>query len=346
MKILLISSSVLPVPVPGYGGLEQIVFDLAIGLRDLGHKVSVLATSYSKLPPDIEFIDGGEPGKTNEYIMMDKVRKRIHQNDWDIIHCHSWTKLIYLEKKNNPKLKVISTLHGMNPYGSPPPTQYPNLVCLSKDHALRTSGALGISTRWVYNGVNPEFYRFNPKKGDRMLFLGRFMPGKGAHIAVDIANRLKIPLDLVGDDTMVLEKDYVKRIMKSAMDSNGLITYWGPVPRERAVEFFGNARMFLQCGCGSWHEPFGLVTIESLCCGTPVVSLNNGATPEIINTNNVDKCGFICNNVDEMIEVIKTGQVDKIKPEDCRKRGEQFDRKFMAKNYLTLYEEILNGKEW
>lgn len=752
MKILLISSAVLPVPCPGYGGLEMVLFDLAIALRDLGHKVSVLAVSYSKLPADIEFIDGGEAGKTNEAMMLDIIRKRIHQNDWDIIHDHSWQKIIYLDKKNNPNLKVIATLHGMNPYGSPPPVQYPNMVCLSKDHALRTSGALGINTRWVYNGLNTEFYRFNPRKGDRMLFLGRFMPGKGAHIAVDIANRLKIPLDLCipkgffvntdktikdisevsknenvlshdgcfyrveetfkrfykgniieivpqsikipiqltpnhpvlvlkgvvckgnkskicrpsfnktckrvhcnkkdaykpewvpaekiskndfllypivqdndkipyieindylpesfvkdgfiltfqttrdnnlaerkktpchqqkkipnkifitpdflrlcgyyisdggtvggnsisfsfnakekeyaddvcdimnksfgvncrqtidrettlsvrcnssiivslfkklfgenalnkcipgwimkfpkedlndfiiglfrgdgwtstsktrgfnykifnygtsskilssqltqllikmgylprvirymqpeksysktkrhfyrieipenrlfkkrsvfvfdkkyiavpvreiksayfegdvynlkvnssnsyvcegvavhncGDDTMVIEKDYVKRIMKSAMDSNGLITYWGPVPRERAVEFFGNARMLLQCGCGGWIEPFGLITIESLCCGTPVVALDNGATREIINKD--IKSGFICNNPDEIVELIKSGEVDKIKPEDCRKRGEQFNRKFMAQNYMTLYNEIMEGREW
>lgn len=339
MKILLISSGVLPTPCPGYGGLEMIVADLAIELNKLGHKITVLATNYSKLPEGIEVIECGEPGRISEHSMLDKIKDRLI--GFDIIHDHSWQKIIYLYKKNYGQLKVISTLHGMNPYGNPPPVKYPNMVCLSNDHALRTSGQLGINTRWIYNGLNLDFYRFKKEKSNRLLFLGRFMPGKGAHIAIEVAKKTGLPLDLVGDDTMVESKDYVKRIMAYAMDSKGLITYWGPVPRERAVEFFQNAKAFLQCGCGTWLEPFGLVTAEALACGTKVVSLNNGATTELLEKH--PEAGVICNSTDEMAKAVTE---NKIQAEDCRKYAETFDRKFMAKNYLTLYEEIIRGQEW
>jgi len=156
MKILLISSGVIPVPPPSYGGLEQVVADLAIELDKMGHKVVVLCPEGS-LIGTVGNIDAWVIGPPTfdahgwEYNAF--IQTHQHYKDFDIIHDHSWRKFSYLSGHPN----IISTLHGMCPYEAPPIPK-PCFVGISQNHAKEISQKMKIQCAYVYNDINLENY--------------------------------------------------------------------------------------------------------------------------------------------------------------------------------------------
>ncbi|MHA1833691.1 MAG: glycosyltransferase family 4 protein [Candidatus Baldrarchaeia archaeon] len=341
LKIALISTSVFPVPPKSYGGLERVVYDLAVELIKKGHEVTLFAPKGSKVDgatiiptcnPNRNFLDEYKAYQ----VFKDKLK------GFDIVHGHTWFGHEYLVKMKNPEIKVCHTHHGEPAWQTPPPVLYPNLIGISKTHALQLSRHLGVNTRYVYNGIDLNRFKLGEEKKNYMLFFSRITKFKGAHIAIDIAKRTRIPLIVAGGDTFVDDVKYVHRIM--AMCDGGLIKYLGEVDFKHALRLLQNARLLLFPTL--MNEPFGLVAVEALACGTPVVALNNGAVGEIIE-NWVN--GFVCKDVDEMIESVITifnGYYKEMKPEKCRKTVEKFSRENMAENYLKLYKSILDGDEW
>ncbi|HEY6020425.1 MAG TPA: glycosyltransferase family 4 protein, partial [Candidatus Paceibacterota bacterium] len=252
MKIVLLSSGTLPVPVPGYGGLEQVVADLAISLDKMGHDVSVVAPSESTIGRfgNIKLIDGG-PCSPNahqwEFDAYQKYRPLMDSEEYKdaIWHDHSWRKAVYVAKAENPKLKVCSTLHGMLCYQTPPPVKNPSMIGISKHHADSISAGLGIPVRFVYNGIDLEKYSGGDgKRSDRYLFLARMTPFKGAHVFIDLVKQLGAKGDLVGDDTLVEDKGYVERLLMACNEYPG-VRYWGGVPRSMAVDFFRKTKLYI-----------------------------------------------------------------------------------------------------
>ena len=350
MKIVLISSGALPVPPVGYGGLEQVVYDLAAELVK-EHEVHIIAPTESKLPEGCNLIDCG-PCSSNarqwEFDAFQKYQGMFSSTEFKdaIWHDHTWRKFIYIAKANIPSLNVMSTLHGMLPYQSPPPVSRPSICGISKHHADTISAGLGIPTRFVYNGIDLEKYPYNPGEArtNRFLFLARITPFKGTHTFVDLMRSLQLEGDVIGDDQMVEDKAYVERIIQACNDYPKT-RYWGGVSRAMAADLFRKAKAYILPCSQNWQEPFGLTVVESMASGCPVIATASGAIPELI----VDgETGFVAKTTQDLQTIINQFNrgVYIITPEDCRKRAEVFSRKNMAKGYIARYHEVLENGGW
>jgi glycosyltransferase involved in cell wall biosynthesis len=350
MKTILISTGVYPVFPSGYSGLEQIVGDLAVCLDKLGHDVYVICPSESNIGKfgKIHHVDCGPcspDAHAWEAQAYEKYAKMLLSAEFKdaVIHSHDWRKFIYLLKMDHPQLNVISTLHGMLCYHKPPPIGKPSLVGLSKRHADMISGPLGVPCKYVYNGINLDKYKFNGgKRNDNYLFLARITAFKGAHVFADVVKQMNAKGDLVGDDQMVEDKEYVKRVLQMCTDYPNL-RYWGGVSRERAAEFFRKSKCYVLPCTPGWEEPFGLTVIESMAAGCPVVATASGAIPELIEHG---KSGYISMYSQDLTKFMSNDMLTAIKAEECRKRAEQFSREQMALNYISLYEQLLETGGW
>lgn len=348
LRIAMLSSPFLKTPPDHYGGLEMIVADLAAALAEMGHDVTVFAAKGSKPIGNYKVFETIDPvfnystdwSKAN---WLEK-EKEHYESFWDelpkfdIIHGHGWFGFEYLTKTKHPDLKVVHTHHGGYNWESPPPVPHPNLISISRYMKRYTEQYFiksGIKCEYVYNGINLDAYPFKAAKGDRLLYVGRFTGFKGPDIAVQIAKKLDMGLDLVGG---AYEEPYFSQEIKPYCDGEQIILHTEST-HDVKVNLMQNARALLFPS--KMGEPFGLVALEAMACGTPVVGLNDGAISEVVKHG---ETGFICNGIEEMIEAVK--KIDSIKSESCRKRAEELSRKEMAQNYLNLYRRVLQGDEW
>jgi glycosyltransferase involved in cell wall biosynthesis len=189
----------------------------------------------------------------------------------------------------------------------------------------------------VHHGIYMQDFRpVKSRIGDNFVWLGRFMPEKGAHLAIEAAKRAQVPLVLAGiiDRHSKVSMDYFEQMIKPHIGKNQ-IKYIGPVNMQQKNNLFGRARGFLNPI--EWEEPFGMVMIEAMAMGCPVISSARGAAPEII----VDgESGFLVNTVDEMVCAIK--KIDKIDRVVLRTYVEQnFSSQTMAKNYIEIYKKVI-----
>jgi len=350
MKILQISTQVFEVPPRGYGGLEGCVFDLAVELLKLGHQVSIVAPKGSNVP-GAEMIMPCDPSPSNpEGAAYEAYKGRLLE--FDIIHNHSWSAHAYLAKMEFPALRVIDTIHSMQPWSSAPPVKYPCLVGASKYHAQLLSGIYGVHVEVVYHGINLETYMPKttpPPIADRkyLLYVARIASMKGAHEFVNLCHKLKMPGLVVGEDKFVDDQKYVRRVMDSCDGKR--VQYLGPVPRgsEQMVELMQNAKAVIAPLLPPYGEIFGLSTIETMAAGTPFISTDCGAAKELIIEG---KTGFVVPSVNELEGAV--AKLDTINPVDCMVGargavgGISFDRARMAKDYVALYEKMLHGEMW
>ncbi len=193
----------------------------------------------------------------------------------------------------------------------------------------------------VYHGIKIEKFPFNPKPKDFLLYCGRILPKKGVHIAIKVAKRVKKKLVIVGRHT---EDSYWRKEIKSKLKEK--IEYKGFVPYPEIPSVYKNAKALLFPIL--WEEPFGLVMIEAMACGTPVIAFRRGSVPEVVKDG---KTGYIVEpytkdgkvNIDGFVEAVKN--IDKIKREDCRKWVEEnFTVEKMVENYEKVFLKILKKK--
>ncbi|RLI76732.1 hypothetical protein DRP04_12385, partial [Archaeoglobales archaeon] len=274
--------------------------------------------------------------------------------DLDIINGHNWFGFEYAAKAMNPSLRVCHTHHGglnMEWWGKSKPPFKLNLIAIS-NWMKKVYEALGFSSRVCYNGINLKDYPLKRKKGDRLLFVGRIDRFKQPHVAIQVAKKLGMGLDIVGG-TFVQDPTYLERI-RNLCDGKQ-IKFYPDAPHKVKVRLMQNAKCLIFPS--RMGEPFGLVAVEAMACGTPVVALNDGAIEEVVKEG-----GIVCdvfnkqitprgavysikrNPVEALTEAIK--KISSISPFDCRKNAERFSREKMAENYLTLYRQILDGQEW
>lgn len=350
LRIALVSTPFFGVPPKKYGGLEQVVWDLAEGLDELGHIVTLFAPEGSKTPKHGALVVTGPALDTvNVNWFMEEENRYFKWKDiispdrFEIIHDHSWFGFPYLHKMNNLKLRVIHTHHGGFIWNTAPPFPKPNLVSISNFMKLYTEQyfkqkGFNIQSEYVYNGIDLNKYPYQFSKTGNLLFVGRLSTFKQPHIAVEIARKSNHKLDIIGSASFVDSEDYVRKLEKY-IDNDTNITLYKDASPELKIDKMREAKAILIPS--KMQEPFGLVAIEAMACGTPVICLRDGALPEIV-TDGVT--GFICDNEDQMIEALR--KVNTIKPEDCRKRSELFSRTAMAENYVKLYQRILNNDNW
>jgi len=317
--------------------LERVVHDLGIELVNRGHEVIVIAAPGSQ-SNHYKVIHG----TGNEYQTFLKLKDMILNQLVDaetVIHDHSWLYAPILLKSLNPKIKLIHTHHGpVFNWKSPPPYPRPCLLGVSRFHAGMLSAEIDRETRFVYHGIDLDHYPLWEQKSDRLIFLNRIDPVKGAHIAIWLAKKHGWKLDIVGGDRLVPSLDYVEKIMSRC---GSQIRYWGEVDETTKIRLLQRARVLIAPLAG-YEEPFGLYLIEALACGTPVIGLARGSLPEIIENG---KVGFLCSGWDDFPRYLE--QVDDISPIRCRDYVKQrFSRSRMCKDYEQIYTRVIDGEEW
>lgn len=227
-------------------------------------------------------------------------------DDADIAHIQ------YTPDFNIP-LPFLVTIHGNKKPGE---TFLPNTVFVSRDHAARHN-----SDKFVYNGIEPSEYIYNENKDDYFLFLSKTnRKEKGLDMALRLSKKMGFRLKVAGGRRLSI---------------NRKIKFYGEVGGMDKAELIAGAKALLFPI--SWEEPFGLVLVEALVSGTPVIATPRGAVPEII----TPEVGFIYKEEEQMIRAVEN--INSIKPADCRKRVlDNFTDEIMAKNYLNYYRSVLS----
>jgi glycosyltransferase involved in cell wall biosynthesis len=322
--------------------LEWISFLRAKGLAELGQEVTLIAAQGSKAPEGVELIQTVPVGGSEEEAF------KVYANrlkEWDVIIDDSWQKYSYLAKMQDESLRIMGVVHSPCPYRTAPPVKFPCFVGVSSAHAKYLSERLRIPVRVAYNGLDLNMYPFQPdvKARKRYLSLNRVMPEKSIHNFIDVIRRARAFGDVVGNDTrLVPDQQYVQRIRN--LCDGYYVRYWGEVSNDLKLKLLQHAKATIVLNSQTWLEVFGLMCLESLSVGTPVITLKGIGGPEEIIEDG--KSGFIAKDTDEIVEIIKADKVSDLKPEDCRKTAENFTYTSMAKRYLSLTEELLNTGGW
>jgi len=343
MKIAQIAPLYEAVPPKLYGGTERIVAYLSDALSDLGHDVTLFASAEAEtratLVPvrDQAIRLDPEPLKSDlaaHLAMLHEVRRRAH--GFDVLHFH--VDLIHFPMFEDIADRTVTTLHGRldlkdlsNAYWRWP--KYP-LVSIS-DHQrkpLRFARWLGT----VQHGIPASLLPFSPRpEGQYLAFLGRISPEKGPERAIAIAKRVGIPLKLAAK-VDAADRNYFANEIRPLLD-DPLIEFIGEINDADKGAFLGNAIALLFPI--DWPEPFGLVMIEAMACGTPVVAWPCGAVPEVIEDG---VTGRIVDTEDAAVAAV--AEVARF---DRRRIRQVFERRFsaevMANNYVSLYQQLLHS---
>jgi glycosyltransferase involved in cell wall biosynthesis len=329
MKICVISTTVIPCPPSGYAGLEMISWLCADGLKKKGHDVLLIAPKGSKTEADLHETTIMEQERQAYSGYWDKLDK------YDVIIDHSWEKWSYILKMEGKlKAPVLGVMHAPvhTMYTTPPPIDKPSLVCISKDQAEGCMEHLKKPAEVCYNGVDVAFYSNKAmKRNNRYLFLARMSTIKGPDIAVEVAKKTKIGLDLVGDDKITGEPALAQKV-KAECNINPKLRYVGGQNRSECSVWFNTNKALLHPN-KLFREPFGLAPVESQLCGMPVIAWDNGAMRETVKHG---ETGFLVKSEDEMIDLIKADAVKKLKASDC----EEWARQFSYENMVNRYEEL------
>lgn len=344
-KIALVAPFEELVPPKTYGGTERIVYALAEELVKHGHNVTLLASKGSHTPAKLvacvnkpirtlpeSHIAGVRQGLN--YQGLGHAIDYLNKNKFDIVHNHfGWQLLLF---KNLIKAPIVTTLHGTL---SEPTEKYmhnalKNERFISISNSQRRHGAKLRYVATVYNGIDTSRYKFNNKPDDYLVFLGRIHPHKGPEYAIEIAKKSGRRL-IIAAKIDPYERHYYEDEVRPLID-NKRIKFIGEVNHSQKVKLLKKA--YAMIAPIQWDEPFGLTTIESLACGTPVVAIKRGSMREIIKDG---KTGYLCSNMDEMIDCIE--EIDKIDRSACRIDAEQrFTAARMAEDYLKVYKKVIN----
>jgi glycosyltransferase involved in cell wall biosynthesis len=341
VRIGLLAPVWFPVPPTGYGGIEWIVSLLADGLVDAGHEVTLFANGESRTKGALEYVFEKAPSEQIGLAGPD-IRHVLHclsrQHDFDLINDHSG--LIAAMAGGALRTPFVHTVHG--PLDGVHGAQYAQLASFAPHVGLIS---ISLNQRrpqpdlnWIANCPNAldfDHYPFAPHRGDYLVFLGRMSPDKGAHRAVRTAIETGLPLKLAGKMREPLERQYFDEFVRPHLSDQ--IEYLGEVPHGEKVELLQNARVTLFPI--EWEEPFGLVMIESMACGTPVVAPRLGAVPEVIESG---RSGVIVDDWVDAVQAIE--QADAISPETCRAYAEErFARDRLVRDYVAAYETALEA---
>ena len=349
LKIAQIAPIWYPVPPKKYGGIERIVFYLTEGLVKRGHKVTLFASGDSKTSANLKFWRKRHLAKDkipwkDYFLEMEHLSFSFSQaKNFDILHCHLGPKSFFFLKF--VKNKVLYTFH--NPLAPEPKTPLFEIIKKYKDRIFAvflTKAAKKLckikfkKNFVVYNGVDTNLFKSSKKPKDYFLWVGRVEPYKGIENAILVAKKMGIKLFLVGKLDPERKK-YFKEKIKPHLDKK--IKYLGEVSQKKLVKLYQGAIATLYPI--EWPEPFGLIMVESMACGTPVVVFDLGSAREVVNDG---KTGFVVpflkqnkKNFEGFIEAVK--KIKEIKREDCRNWVEKkFSVERMVRDYEKIYYEI------
>jgi glycosyltransferase involved in cell wall biosynthesis len=333
MRIAQISPPFQAVPPKASGGTQRIVACLADHLVRRGHDVVVYATGDSHTDAQLRYIFE-RPVKDGSalYTLMHAARAFAEADKFDIIHNHLIPGIPFADFCSTPCITSVDiSLSDQNLRHFLQNFHYHNYVALNQRQTqlLPTLNWIGI----VPDGINTEEWPFSAQKQDYVVWIGRLRPEKGPHLAIQAALRSGIRLVLIGPQEPEQEGFFQREIVPY-LDSEKVI-YLGEMAEERK-EVLRHARALLFPTI--WEEAFGLVMLEAMACGTPVIAFGLGAVPEVVKHR---ETGLIVSGVDEMVEGISC--ISDIDPFDCRDYIQaSFSVEAMVEGFLKIYSRVAN----
>jgi glycosyltransferase involved in cell wall biosynthesis len=335
LRVALIAPVWFPVPPPRYGGTEAVVALLADGLVAAGHDVTLFASGDSRTRAQLSSVYRRAPsariGQT-----LPELRHCLacyeRAAEFDVVNDHSGLPAAAIG--GLLETPVLHTVHG--PLDGEGGEIYERIARTAPHLGLVS---LSLSQRrpkphlpWVANCPNAldlGRYPFRPRRGDYLLFVGRMTPDKGAHRAIDVAREAGLPLKLAAKCREPRELEYFRAAIEPRLD--GRIEYLGEVSHAEKVALLQGARATLFPI--AWEEPFGLVPIESMACGTPVIATRRGAVPEVIEHG---RTGIVVDDHRQMATALE--QADALDPADLRRAVElRFSPARLVADYLRAY---------
>jgi glycosyltransferase involved in cell wall biosynthesis len=340
MKIAQVSPLYESVPPKLYGGTERVVSFLTEELVKQGHEVSLFASGDSETKAKlIPMCDGAlrlQRGRVvDSYAHHVRMMEQVFQRaaEFDVLHFH--TDYLQFPLLRRTAIPALTTEHGRMDTTDLKPLFSEfwdmNVVSISDAQRLPLADANWIST--VYHGIPKDLYRLNERPDDYLAFLGRISPEKRVDRAIEIARgagrKLKVAAKIDAAD-----QEYFDREIKHLLD-DPIVEFLGELGDDSKEEFLGNATALLFPI--DWPEPFGLVLIEAMACGTPVIAYPFGSVPELIDPG---ETGFVVKDVEAAVSAVH--RLESIDRKHCR---EVFERRFtasrMAADYLELYDQLI-----
>lgn len=337
MRIAQVVPLQVAVPPKAYGGTERVVYNLTEALIRLGHEVTLFASRDSqtsaKLVPMIDRALCFNPDVDVTALhtaMLEDIYRQADQ--FDVIHSHlDYLTLPFIDRTATP---TVITLHGRvdKPEWRSVFQTYAHANYISISNSQRSNLP---NLNWcatVYHGVDMDSFKYYPKQGEYLAFVGRMSSEKRPHLAIEVAIRSGIPLKIAAKMDSK-ERPYFESFIKPFLD-HPLIEWLGEVSEEEKRELMGNALALILPI--DWPEPFGMVFIESLACGTPVITCPRGSVPELLKDG---VTGYSGCTADELVEaVVKVCSVSRI---GCRRYAKRrFDMRRMALEYVNVYAMV------
>lgn len=336
MRIALIASPFISVPPKKYGGTELFISQLAEGLTRLGMDVVVYANGESTVRAELHWLYAKDdwPIEGELYSSL----KDLNHTSWAVSDC--WRDADVIHLNNAPGLafarmgvsRLVYTMHHPHlPFLTAFYAGFPEVEFVSISNFQRDREPLK-RIRTIHHGIDVGSYCLQTKKSGYLSFLGRIAPVKGIHSAIEIAKRSGIPLKIAGEVQPIF-REYFNAQVRPHLDGK-FIEYVGEADFALKNELLGNSMAMLFPI--EWDEPFGLVMVEAMATGTPVIAFPGGSVAEIVRDG---ISGFVCSGVKDAVARLR--QLEALKPAAIRAYAQQFfSVERMVQDYLALYREI------
>jgi len=340
MKIAQIAPLFESVPPKLYGGTERTVSYLTEELVRQGHEVVLFASGDSKT--SAKLIPGSQRAlrlATNltvmAYTILQLEQVRRYADEFDILHFH--IDGLHFPLVRALDCKTLTTIHGRFDWPG-----YRDMFAEFNDTpmvSISNSQRPPYPVRWmgtVYHGLPADLYKLSPRSDDYLVFLGRICPEKRPDRAIEIAKRAGLKLKIAAKVDKV-DRDYFEQSIRPLLD-DPLIEFIGEISDDQKQSFLGGARALLFPI--DWPEPFGLVAIEAMACGTPVIAWPEGSMPEVIDPG---VTGFLVGSIEDAVASVH--QASALDRQSVRRRFEErFTVERMAANYLRMYQHLIKSE--
>jgi glycosyltransferase involved in cell wall biosynthesis len=356
MKIAHIAPPWIPIPPKNYGGTEVVIYNLVEELVAQGHDVTLFAPGDAKTSAKLisffpkSLIPSGVPWAAHPKAYYHLHKALEYAGEFDIVHTHlSSSSDLYIFPLTAPlKTAHVTTLHSRFPFDrvqswtGDADSLYmewaPSVPMVAISKSARAEMEFNLNfVGVVHHGLPMDQFRpKSMKREDFFVWLGRFIPDKGVHLAIEAAKQAHVPIVLAGTIDRYAQESiqYFHQEIKPQIDGKQ-VRYIGPVNLKEKISLLSRACGFLNPI--QWEEPFGMVMIESMALGCPVISFARGAAPEIIVHG---ETGFLVEDLDEMVQYIpRINEIDRVVTRMHVVKN--FSVQVMTKQYLKIYEKLI-----